>query len=421
MRDHFRESHRARDVKERFEAQKHCKIAVDSQAATHGKEYHFVLSWSIDGQKRINNKLDYYDGKLYFFDQGYLFSSNEDGSELRVLLKVGQHFQTDKAVNVDESNIFLAVNGGGIYLYQHGERLQLCHFTLEGQLVKTFYIPGDIYHVYIVENRVYYAKSDDGEKAYYFDCTTEKEIFLMEATQILELYGDQDKAVLHGGFERQDGESTLYDEGWYLYRFATGEWECLSSRNCPPHYVITKPECYRPGHPDYIDFKDVVEIRAVNLVHNLMWVVTPLSEKTDNGITTQEYWEPFTLEGHGTPILDAPIWRLGTQQFIPSSKRHQVVGSSYFDGTCFLSGRSIYYMKSYTVEGIREIYGENDNRGACHNFRVLNGYVYADFCGKGWEQHKIEGSELTFVRRCGFGAVTKPTDLVRDLILDFQG
>lgn len=405
MYDYYDEDTRIATVAARFEEKKHLRLPPNSAHHSHGKEYHFSLNWSTDGQKFINYKLDYYNGKLYYLDLGYLFECAEDGSNPKVLVKISDYFKTDIAVSVRASNVFLAVNGSGIYLYQHGQQLTVAWFSLDGALIKEIAIKEDASQVYVAEGLIYYVvtKSDSKQAICCMKAEDESVQVILEATRVLELYGSTEKAVMKVYYEKNKLGRLLSDEGWYEYSLQAEELLCLSSGNCPPHHVWEYPDEYMEGHPSYIDFKDKVRIRAVDLERNIMWIATPLKERLGNGITSQEYWEPMELTPEGAPITNAPIWRLTPPQFAPGTTEKQVNEASYFDGTCFLNGRSLYLTKSYDVEGHLEQYGISENRGSCHVFRVLHGHVYADFEGTGWEQYKIEDYKLTFVRACQIG------------------
>lgn len=420
MHDYYNEGERAQGVKERFEARKHLRLPDTTTKHTHGKEYHFTHSWSSDGQKFINNKIDYYDGKLYFFHHGYLFQSNEDGSALKVLIKIAQYFTTETIVNVDVSTVFLSVNSSGIYLYQHGANLSLVQFTLEGTLIAKTTIKGNVSQVYVAENYVFFARTQANQQVCYYNCLTKKEIAVMQASNVLELYGDGTKMLFHLAFERVRGGKPVYDEGWYLHQFDSKATTCITSRNCPPDFVFSKPNAYLPGKAQFIDFKDEFTIRAVDLARDLIWVATPYKERIGNGVISQEYWEPFTLSTTPEPVLDAPIWRMSTQQFVAGSKTTQLLGASYFDGLHFLNGRSIHFMKSFDIEGALTPLGEPCPRAACHNFRVLNNYAYGNFQGTDWQQYAIGEHSLTFVRDCDFGENAPASAQVRKLIVAFN-
>ncbi len=351
-----------------------------------------------------------------------MFESMEDGSGCKILLRIGDYFKTETVVSITDSNVFLAVNGSGIYLYQHDKGLHVAWFTLEGELKKEMSISGNISQVYVAENRMYFAKAKTSAKQQicYFDCETKALTPVMEVSKTLELYGNVDIIVFKVAFEKVRAERSLYDEGWYLYRVATKELVCLSSGNCPPHFVVEKPDAYLEGSSQYIPFKDKLTIRAVDLVRNMMWVATPLKEKLQGGVSSQEYWEPMVLEQEGAPILDVPIWRMTNLQFTSGAKTQQIVGASYFDGSCFLNGRALYYIKSFGIDGSVVNYGEDKERGACQHFRVLNSHIYVDLEGTGWEQHKIEDGKLTFVRLCQFGGGQEVHDEIRMLVKKYQ-
>lgn len=422
MFDFYDEEARTIDIKNRFEQQQGKTLPAKTEYS-HGKEYHFVHRWSGDGQKIINYKLDFYDGRLYYLDQGYLFSSNQDGTDIKILLKVSEYFKTDVAVNVNASNVFIAVNQTGVYLYQHDRELLVACFTLDGNYIQNHAIAGDTSLVYIAGKHLYYVRTTQNEtrqQVYLIDLETGVKQILFTATKILELYGDAQKVALKATFEARFGEHDIEDTGWYLYTFSDATARCLSCDSCPPHLVFDRPEAYIEGTSSYIEFKDRVQIRMVDLVRNMMWIATPLQEKLKNGMTSYEYWEAYALEVEGTVVADAPIWRLTTSQFSAGSRGKLVNQASYFNGSCFLNGRSLYQMKSYQVDGTSIQYGKSKTRGACNNFRVLGGYVYADFDGNGWEQYQLDQTKLTFVRACQFGTTTAVTADVKALIKAFN-
>ena len=422
MYDYYDEEFRAIDVKARFEQRKHLRLPQIKNTNTHGKEYHFSMNWSGDGQKFINYKLDFYDGRLYYLDCGYLFSSKEDGTERQILLKIGDYFITDTAVSVKASTVFIAVNRCGVYLYQHNIQSTMRLFTHAGRHVKDIVIPGLISQVYIAEDYVYYvlSKSETKYDICCLDTTNSVTTIIMEASKVLELYGTKEKVITKTYYENEKNGTVFYDEGWYLHSMTTGKNICLSSGNCPPHYVFTHPDAYIKGNANYIDFKDKLIIRSVDLIREIMWIATPLKEKLPDGITSHEYWEPMQLAFEGAPITEAPIWRVTPQQFSPGARNKQVNDASYFDGTCFLNGRSIYYMKVFDIEGRVRLHEQGDEKGDCHIFRVLNGYAYADFNGNGWEQHEIVDTQPVYVRT---GQLALPYGIsreVRNLIRNFS-
>lgn len=422
MFDYYDESTRIATVAERFEAQKHLQLTPNTPSHSHGKEYHFSQDWSGEGQKFINYKIDFYNCYLYYLELGYLVSCREDCTDHKLLIKISDHFTTDMAVSVTASTVFLAVNETGIYLYQHGKQLLVRHFSLDGQLIKSHTVSGNISQVYIAKGHLYYvlSKGEPKQMACVLSMADDVTSTLFTATSILELYGDEERAVLHATFQKTVQDHSIEDEGWYLCPLDDQPATCLTSGNCPPHCVWDNIERYLPGNPQYVEFKDKLKIRAVDLWRNIMWIATPLKERLADGIVSLEYWEPMTLAPEGAPITDAPIWRITSGQFTPGKFEKQVNEASYFDGTCFLSGRSLYIMKSYTVEGNTFFYGQSQSRGACHHFRVLNGHVYSNFDGNGWEQCKICQYHLSFVRPCNIALLDPNNSPLKPLIKAFS-
>lgn len=421
MDDYYDETFRIANIKERFEQRKEFRLPPNEGAHSHGKEHHFSLSWNGDGQKFINYKIDFYNGRLYYLDLGYLFSCNEDGTDRQILLKVGDYFKTEMAVSVTASTVFLAVNRCGIYLYQHNKQLSVVLFSHAGQRKKNFSIKGSASQVYIAEAHIYYSvpKGISKHAICYLDTKTNTTTTVLEVSKVLELYGNMGMIVAKVSYEKVKSGNTIFDEGWYRYTIATGELVCLSSGNCPPHLVFTCPDAYIEGTSKYVEFKDKLTIRAVDLDREIMWIATPFIEKLGNGRTSQEYWEPMVLAPEGAPIVDAPIWRLTHRQFITGTRTKQVNESSYFDGTCFLNGRSLTFMKSFDISGFSENYCQEIDQGACQTFRVLHGHVYADFNGKGWEQYKLEDGKMHFVRSGQFGAPDGGNSEARALVKAF--
>lgn len=422
MYDYYDHNVRSTTVAERFQERKQLRLPPNNEYHSHGKEYHFSLSWSGDGRKFINYKLDYLNGKLYYLDYGYLFESNEDGTERKIILKVAEFFKTDIAVSVKSSNVFLAVNASGIYLYQHLEQLTVIRFSLTGEFIKRVTIQGDVSQVYIAEQIIYYVMGKRGGKqvACYMELETQITDIIMETSQVLELYGNCQRAVLKVRFKMTHQGRELVDDGWYDYCLESKKLTCISSGNCQPHLLWVNPKRYIEGTADYVEFKDFLPIRGVDLGRNLMWVATTKKERLENGIVVQEYWEPMELAPEGAPVETAPIWRITSAQLTGTIEK-QVNEASYFDGSCFLNGRSLYVVKSYDVEGNVEQYGRSKERGACNVFRVLHGHVYADFDGVGWEQYKIEDYQLSFVQACGIGLPESgATSEVKALIRNYR-
>lgn len=404
MSDYFNEEKRIQGIKERFEKQKNYRLTPVDFSLTPGKEYYTVLSWNNDGQKKINFSTSYYNGKIYYIEQGYVFESNSDGTEQRILITINEYFKTSKVNTIYNSKIFLEVNSTGIYLQHFEKKVTVLRFSLEGMHRKTVQLNGRVIKPYIYGTRIYYVlvKGATKEVLRYYDMNTDADVMVAEASSVLDFCANGDKAVAKVRFEKTKQGTVVREIGWYIYDLKKEESVCLSSENAQPHRVWKYIDEFIEGSAKYVPDKERINIRWVDLARNIMWIASPYREVAENGVKTQEYWEAFELKYEGEPIADAPIWRITPSQLVSSKNGYAVKDASYFDGNSFLNGRGLTTMKSYNVEGDCVDYATRTNGGACNKFRVLNGYVYADFEHAGFEQYRLENEKMEYVRDCWF-------------------
>lgn len=422
MNDFYNTRTMLQDIKERYEKQKKFRVGTVDHSLTHGKEYHYFLKWSGSGEKIINYTMDYYKGKIYYLDHGYLFQSDENGNDQKVLIEIEDYFNVDSVSSMTYSQVFVSVNNSGIYLYEHGNKSTIIRFSLEGEYIQTRYIKGEMLHAYIFESRIYYVLNVTTKKqsVNYMDMKDGVKHTIFEAGLIMELYGDYDKVVMRAQYSKSKSGVEVSAKGWYLYSLKEEKAFCLSSKEYPPHRVMEYPEDFMEEKKQYINNRKRIIIRSIDLTKDIMWVATYLKEKTEDGIQSMEYWEPRKLAVEGEAITDLPIWRLTPAQFGTGENSIHVSEASYFDGNCFLNGRGVYTMKCYDIEGKCTSYGLSADKGACNRFRVLHGYIYADFDGKGWEQYKIEEHQLTFIRKCWFAISEKISDDAVEAIMLYK-
>lgn len=429
MKIYYDISKRAENIKERFEKQKNCKLCPIDDSLIHGKEYHYLLGWGGEGEKKVNCVLAYCNKKLYYLEQGYVFESNDDGTDARILIKISDYFKTDFVNTIYFAKIFLEVNSTGIYLQHFERKFTVLQFTLEGKYVKKLEIRGNIAQPYIYGSRLYYVhiKGVGKEAACYIDIEREIPIQMLEASKILELYGDMNKVVMKARYQKLKTNGEIIETGWYLYDLISKECVCLTSENGQPHRTIKNPDEYVVCGDKYTQGKPHLEIRLVDLARNMMWVAIPFKERAENGVKTQEYWEAYELKIEGEPIENAPIWRITPSQLSPGTFEYNIKDATYFDGNNFLNGRALTSMRSYDIEGNVVEYATRTNSGACNKFRVLNGYVYSDFEQGGFEQYSIENGVMEYVRDCWFARehvsmnkAMPPLD-ISEYIIEYEG
>lgn len=391
-------------IHERFEQQKENKLEKIDDSLTHGKEYYYLLGWCGGGQKKVNFTMAYCNGKLYYIEQDYVFESNDDGTNPKILVRISDYFKSGKPNTIYASKIFLEVNSTGIYLQHFEKKFTVLSFTLDGKYKNTMTLNGKIIMPYIHGKRLYYVLVKGGTKevACYADIETGRGGTILETSKVLEICGDMQKVVMKARFTKTKNGTTVTETGSYLYDFSKEECVCLTSENAQPHRVLKFTDEFIPGSDKFVQDKKSIEIRMVDIVRNIMWVAIPLKEKTEDGIKVQEYWEAMELKKEGKPIVNAPIWRITTSQLVAGTFGYNIKDSTFFDGNHFLNGRGVSTMKFYNVSGKSMDFANRTNGGACNKYRVLNGYVYSDFEQMGCEQYRLCDDKMEFVKECWF-------------------
>lgn len=379
-----------------FELHKQFKMpAASENLHSHRKEFYGFVGDS-------DSTMCLYKERIYYKNSGYLCSSDCNGNDINILLKID--FRYD----------YIHVNITGIYLYCYGKKLDVCHLDFDGNVLSTFEDKYEyeyngkceVNDIYIYDNRVYYSISDTRAeepakiKCTYIDEKRTDTIYNKTGCECIErLFVTDKKIIFWAEYYNYNGLCCKNsDNGWMILDLQIKYTECLSNPYCSPENIVDNPDVYNCDSPFYIPKYDDYRRNIVffDLDRGLFWVQRYAE---DNHEVT--YLEPRALWGNrDIAVPNLPVWKLSTKS---GERPYRNSTRNYFDGCVYYEGSN--HFLSYDMYGKKiDSWDEYmDGYPAYSLFCVMGNYLFLDLTiGRGYGKIFKLSTEPGLIRKSWF-------------------